>query len=178
MNRWVIALLGFLGITAVSLASVALWVVGVRDRTIGLENQFVAAKESREALYDNMFKQIQEKFKLTNLERSTAVKLIDGLVAGRSGGNMFKMVQEQYPQLDQSMFKEVSATISGKRDEFTRSQQNLMQIKKEHTDLRTQTITSFIIGSRPALEFTVVSSSDAKEVMATGTDDHSALDDK
>lgn len=150
---------------------VASWTASLYNRTISLENQFTAAVQDREMAYDNMSKQIREKISVAKFERSTIVELVDNVVAGRDGGQLFKMVHEQYPDLTPQLFQEVMATIGGKRDEFTRKQQVLAQLQKEHKDMLTQLPSSFIVGNRPALAFSVISSSDAKAVMATGIDD-------
>lgn len=168
----VMVLSGFLFI-----AGVALWAINVRDTAIGLENQFAASLDSREMLYDNMVKQVQEKFAVAKLDRETIIQMIDATVEGRTGGSFFKSVQESQPNLDSALFKEVMATIGGKRDEFTRSQQVLAQLQKEHSDLRTKTVTSIIVGGRKPLEYTVVSSSRAKGIMESGEDNDNLIND-
>lgn len=158
------------GVSLIALFSF-IWAVATYNRSISLENQFKAAVSSREALYDNMVKQVVEKFGVAKYERQSIVSLIDNAVQGRSGGAMFKSVQEQYPQVSETMFKEVMATIGGKRDEFTRSQQLIMDIKREHDNLRMQVPSSLVVGGRSELVYVIVSSTDAKETMKTGVDD-------
>lgn len=164
------------GILVVAIIS---WYFGTYNQAIDLEKQFTAAIQNREALYDNMVKQIQEKYKVAKFERKTVIEMIDAVTQGRVGGSLFKSFQESSAgQVSPQLFQDVIATIGGKRDEFTRSQQNIMQIVAEHEKLREKIPSNWVVGSRNALTFTVVSSSSAKETMKTGTDDRDLLADE
>jgi hypothetical protein len=179
MSKGLIFTLCGIGAVVVLGIAVVSWYVGTYNHAIDLEKQFTASVENREALYDNMVKQVQEKFKVAKFERKTVIAMIDAVTEGRTGGNLFKMVQEQSPagEVSQDLFKEVLATIGGKRDEFTRSQQNIMQIVAEHAKLREKIPSSIVVGSRSPLEWTVVSSTATKETMESGVDDRDLLGD-
>jgi len=170
INKSILIGLGVTSMFGIALLSVLLYAVQIYNRSVGLENQFKASLENREALYDNMVKQITEKLGIAKYERATVVALIDNAVKGRDGGTLFKSVNEQYPQVSPAAFMEVMATISGKRDEFTRSQQTLMQLQKEFNDMRTQFPYSLIVGGKPELKFDIVSSDATKNIMKTGVD--------
>lgn len=175
LKSFFILVVGFFLLIGVSGGAFGLWWISTGNKAVTLENRFVAAKSNREILYDNMAKQVKEKFGVATMERETVTKIIDAAVAGRDGGSLFKTVSEQYPSIDQELFKEVMATIGGKRDEFTRSQQTLAQIKADHDNLRQHTPSSWVVGSRQPLEFTIVSSSSAKETMKTGVDNDTLI---
>lgn len=174
-QKILVVFLSAAGISILSAVSILLWWIGVFNQAVSLEKQFDAAVQNREAVYDNMIKQIQEKFAVAKLERETVKQMIDAVTEGRTGGSFFKSVQEQSPEVNPQMFQEVLATIGGKRDELTRSQQNIMQIQLEHSKLREQAPSKFVVGGRSPLQTVIISSSKTKDVVSTGIDDESAI---
>lgn len=177
-NRIFVAAIAAIFFALAAVGTTILWGVTTYNKAISYENQFQAQLANREMMHDNMFKTISEKFSTAKLERETVSKMIDAVAQGRQGGAIFKSVQETNPTFDQSLFREVMATIEGKRNEFTRSQQTLAQLQKEHNDLLTHLFSSLIVGGRAPLTFLVVSSSATKETMTTGIDDKSPIINK
>lgn len=169
---------GTIAIGVIGIATIAFWVVGTKNSAIDLENQFVAAKDNREVMYDKLVKTVQEKFAVANIERSSVIKIMEASVAGRKGGDLFKVVKEQpgMTNLDSGLYRDVVATIEGQRDQFARSQQVIMQIVKEHKDLRMKIPSCWIVGSRPELIWTVVSSTGTKDTMNSGVDDRNLIE--
>lgn len=169
---------GTIAVAAISIFSIVFWIVGTKNSAIDLENQFAAAKDNREVMYDKLVKTVQEKFAVAKLERNTVIKMMDAAVEGRKGGDLFKMVTEQpgTTNLDPSLFREVVATIEGQRDQFARSQQVIMQIVKEHKDLRLKIPSSWVVGNRQELVYTVVSSTGTKDTMTSGVDDRNLIE--
>ncbi len=163
------ALLGLVGV--ITIIGAVIWYFGVQNTEVALTSRHVAAVDNREAVLDNMTKQIMEKYGLSKEYAVQMKDLIAATVRGREGGGMLKFVTEQNPNLDTTIHKEVMATISGKRDEFTRSQQVILDIEREHSNLLKQAPSKWVVGGREALVSVVISSSGTKSKVETGIDD-------
>ena len=120
-----------------------------------------------------------EKFATANYSRTTIAEICTTAAnAIGAGGSLFKSVQSQYPTMDESLLKDVVATIGGKRDEFTRSQQNIMELSKEHSNLLRQFPGSIIFaltGNTKNLAYTVISSDETKTAVMTGIDNRTLI---
>lgn len=171
MKKLGLVFLSFCGTGCLFMFLCIAWYVSTNNHVIDLENRFVAAQSNREMLYDNMAKQIREKLNIATMERDTVKTIVDAAVAGRNGGSVFRVVSEQYPELNEKLFQEVMATVSGKRDEFTRSQQIIAQIKVEHDNMRQRIPSKWIVGDREPLSYVIVSSDNTKTKMSNGVDD-------
>jgi hypothetical protein len=75
-----------------------------------------------------------------------------------------------------SLYKDLMNSIEIERNGFLTTQRQLMDLKKSHDDLRKKWPSKWFINDEvKEIEITIVSSTHAKEVIASGKDDDTEL---
>lgn len=92
-----------------------------------------------------------------------------------AGAPAFKWITEHNPSFPMDLYKDVSEAIESNRSEFLRVQKRLIDIKREHDNLRQKFPSSIIVGGRPELEIQVVTSSKTKRTFETGEENEEDL---
>lgn len=170
---WIVGLVGG-GVALCALivaVGIALYWMGVYNRAMMLENKFNAIVSENKTSMDNMWKTIQQKYQLKSDYSKEMMQLMNATVAGRQGGSLFRSTTEAMPGLDASIYKDVMATIEGKRDMFKRSQDMQIELKREHDNLRTTMPSSLFVGGRPELKLQLVTSTRTDAAFESGKDD-------
>ncbi|RLI46822.1 hypothetical protein DRO61_08740, partial [Candidatus Bathyarchaeota archaeon] len=131
-----------------------------------------AKQEANTASFDEMWKSIKQVAGVTDKYATDFKEIYTGLMDGRyeadgTSNPMFKFVKEHNPQLDAAVYRDLSNTIVAKRESFTRNQQKLIDIKREHDNLRLK-FPARIFVDVDELDITVVTSTKTKEIFATG----------
>jgi len=152
-------------------AGIGLYWMSTYNRAVMLENKFNAIVSENKTSMDNMWKTIQQKYQIKSDYSREMVQLMNAAIEGRKGGSLFKSTTEAMPGLDASIYKDVMASIEGKRDMFKRSQDMQIEIKREHDNIRTTMPSSIFVGSRPELKLQLVTSTRTDNAFATGKDD-------
>ncbi|NJL70560.1 MAG: hypothetical protein HC888_02550 [Candidatus Competibacteraceae bacterium] len=167
---------GLIGLAAVGglLVLVALlsvvWAIELSNNEVGLRNQFEAVRMENRTAYDNMWKTISEKFNISETYKEGLREVVLANASGRDGGSFAKAVTEAVPNLDPSVYRDVMATIEGKRDFFKRRQDTQIDIKRAHDDLRLKFPSSLVVGGRPALVLELVTSGRTNDAFQSGED--------
>jgi hypothetical protein len=146
--------------------------ISTQNRAVGLENLHGAKQKDNTSQFDNMFKKIAQSAKVTDMQKEAFKECIKAYVDGRGagGGSIFKAVNEAVPNLDQSNFANLINIVNSARDSWTRNQKELLDIEREHNNLRTMFPSSLVCGSRPALKSIIITSSRTEETFRTGQD--------
>lgn len=151
--------------------------VNALNKEATLRSSIEAHERAREAAFDSMKKIIGQNAQLPAAARKDLETLIPLIIAGQSGGSVFKVVHAQYPEMTLDLYKSLGRSIEAERHVFLNEQKTLFDIKAEHDALLRSafggTVCS-IFGRKP-VEIKVISSSEAREVMKTGIDDNSDL---
>jgi hypothetical protein len=159
-----------LGLVVILTLSVVFWWIGVNNTEVGLRNQFIAQVSANQADFDTMWKTIQQKYQISSEYAQAFKDIVTANVQGRSGGALFKSIQETVPGLDPSIYRDIMATIEGKRNQFEAHQKKMVDIKREHDDIRGKFPSSFVVGGRPALVLQLVTSEKTNEAFTSGQD--------
>ena len=138
-----------------------------------LRTRVEALQKNQEVTFDTMRKVISQKKELPAAAKADLIEMLPMIVAGRSGGSVFKQVQEQYPDFNMALYRDLSRTIEAQRESFLHEQQRLFDAQREHTRLLRTPISGTILSmvGRKPVEVTVVSSTNAKATMQTGLED-------
>jgi hypothetical protein len=86
-------------------------------------------------------------------------------------GPTFKWIQEHNPNFTPEMYKDLSVAIEAYRGKFSRVQQRLIDIKREHDDLRMKIPSKWFVGNKPELEINIVTSTKTKSTFGSGIED-------
>lgn len=143
--------------------------ISYKRKDNGLRNEVKAQQKNCESYSDKMWKVLQQKAQVTDQYKEAFMKIYPQLMEGRydKGGDLFKMVTESNPTFDVSLYKDLMNSISVERTAFFEEQKRLIDMKREHDNLRMDPIASFFISDEEVL-ITVITSERTKGVYATG----------
>lgn len=150
---------------------IIVWVIGVSNTEIGLRNQFDAAEKVIVLTHDTMWKTISQKYQISDAYKKAFIEAITEVVEGRKGGSLLKFTTEANPAVSENLYKEIMATVEGKRDLLQSKQQIVLDISVVHKNLCQKFPTSLIVGGRPALDVKLITSSRSENAIETGRDD-------
>jgi len=148
---------------------------------VRLRNQIAAQQQNNEAVFDNTWKIIQQQAGVATEHRDSFREIYGELMTGRydnNHGQMMSWIQEHNPQFDSSLFRQLMTSIEAQRTAFTREQTKLIDLKREHDNLRQTIPSSFFVGSRDEVDITVVTSSRTDQTFETGQDNNVDLFNK
>lgn len=168
MKGLIVGMLVILMVVAVGV----IWYFTISNTEISLRNQIKAQQESCKVVFDNTWKIISQKAQVADKYKDAFKDIYPALMEGRygneKGGSLLKFVTESNPQFESSIYKDLSASIEAQRSIFTRDQNKLIDLKREHDNLRMTFPSAIVVGSRPEVEIELITSSKTKETFATG----------
>ena len=152
-------------------------VIGTLNGEASLRSSIESYERVREASFDTMKKIISQTTQLPAAARDDLLKLLPEVVAGRTGGSIFKSVQEKYPELTLGLYKDIANSIEIERHNFLLSQESLFDASREHNTLLRRPVSGFVCNlfGKKEIEIKVISSTESKEVVKTGVDDDTSL---
>ena len=146
---------------------------GYNNQEIRLRKQSDAQRDKIEGVYDKMWKIIQQKAQVADEYKEAFKEIYPDLIAGRysNGGGLMMWIQENNPNFDTSLYKDLMSSIEVYRTEFQKSQERMIDIIREHSTLITVYPSRWFIANKNPIEYTVISSTKSKQTMETGLDD-------
>lgn len=134
-------------ILAISIPMMTIW--SHRNTMVELDERVNAQYASNKSTYDNMWKKFKEMTQVTDLQTEKMKELYTDLISGRNKDEnlLFKMVKEDNPTLDQSIFTSLQNEIASSRNAFNNSQKQITDIIREYnTYVKKKFITATICG--------------------------------
>ena len=157
--------------------------ISVKNREVELRNSFTAQTQVIEGVYDTMWKTITESYTIADNERESFKETLSEIYksAGDKGSTpsmLFTALGIKAPEPDSSLYKNVQNLLIAKREEFQNAQVRVLSLKVEHDNLRQKFPGSMFVGDVDPLEYEMISSTQAKEVMETRKDDRTLIPEK
>ena len=131
-----------------------------------------------EGVHDKMWKVLQQKAQVSNEYKDAFSEIYPALIEGRysqGDGSLMKWITEANPTFDTSLYKDLMLSIELLRTEFEKAQSRMLDIVREHNVLLTTMPSRWFVSNKERIEYTVISSTRSKTVMATGLDDDISL---
>ena len=131
-----------------------------------------------EGVHDKMWKVLQQKAQVSNEYKDAFSEIYPALIEGRysqGDGSLMKWITEANPTFDTSLYKDLMLSIELLRTEFEKAQSRMLDIVREHNVLLTTMPSKWFVSNTERIEYTVISSTRSKTVMATGLDDDISL---
>jgi uncharacterized protein YutD len=160
------------GISIAILAISALTILSHRNQAVKLEERIEAQYVSNQSNYDNMWKKFKEMTQVTDLQAEQFKDVYTDLMNGRyeDPNLLFKMVQEQNPQLSQEVYTQLQREISAGRNTFDNKQAQIADIIREYN--------SYVKVNFVMAAITKRSTKDASEYIITSEQTQKAFTDK
>lgn len=177
LSKKVIAGLVVGGGVALVVLIVVLMGVGAVNNEVELRNQAAAQEKANGVVYDEVWKVLQQKAgileKFAEDFKTVYGTIMEDRYAGEKNGPgpTFKWIQEHNPNFTPEMYKDLSIAIEAYRGKFSRVQQKLIDIKREHDNLRMKIPSKWFVGKKPELEIKIVTSTKTNQTMETGVED-------
>ena len=183
MSKGLIAVLGFFGfVILVGIISVST-LFHFRSTAITLEEQVKAQHTANKSNYDNMWKSFKESAQVTDKQAEQFKSVYNDMISGRYENDsqvLMKMVQEQNPQLDASVYTKLQNQIIAGRKEFDNNQKKIADIIREYnTYVRKHFISNaiFRFETKNADDY-IVTSEKTQKAFDSGKDDAIDLNSK
>lgn len=163
---------------------VVLMGIGATNREVELRNQAGAQGKANEVIYDEVWKVLQQKAGIVDKFAKDFKEVYGTIMEDRYQGEKngpgptFKWIQEHNPNFTPEMYKDLSIAIEAYRGKFSRVQQKLIDIKREHNDLRMKIPSKWFVGKKPELEINIVTSTKTKSTFSSGVEDDIELFNK
>ena len=145
------------------------------NQEISLRKESIAQKGKIEGVYDKMWKILQQKAQVTDQYKESFSEIYPNLIEGRyskGDGSLMKWIQENNPNFDTSLYKDLMESIESQREAFQTSQERMLDIIREHNTLCKQFPSKWFISDDSDINYIVISSTVSKQVMETAKDDN------
>lgn len=174
MNKNVIAIICSIAVVVVL---VVIWFsmsVSYQNKEIRYVNQFKAENQKIEAVYDNMWKSIQQIAEVTDNYKESFKEIYVQITDARydkDNGVLMKWITESNPQFDSKQYEKLSTVIEVERKRFLNAQTKIVDIVREHNNMLDVIPSKWFLSGKEYLEYEVISSSITKTVMETRMDE-------
>ena len=148
------------------------------NKEIALRKESEAQKGKIESVHDTMWKIIKQKAQVSEKYKDAFEKIYPDLIRGRYAndqGSMMKWIQEQNPNFDTSLYRDLSQAIEIQRTIFSNAQQRMLDILRERETLIESMPAKFFISNKTKIDYEVISSTNTKTIMETRIDDDITL---
>jgi hypothetical protein len=149
--------------------------VSANNSEVRLRNAITAKQEANKATFDNMWKQISQVAQVTTEQKNALREIFENHAKARQGGSddklVMKWIKESIPNVDTKVYTNLQNIIVSARNSFTNDQVALLDLKREHDNVRTMFPSSLFVGGRPEIKVTLVTSGKTEAAFASGRDD-------
>jgi len=169
MNKLIIAALGLTAIFAMIAFVVGMYVLNLNNTQATLLNTYQAKKEANKADLSNLKSKLPEIAAVSNDAMDDLERILTKYANARTpeaSGQMMLWVQEQVPNVDMSVKKNLVNAISATRDSWTDRQKELIDISRAYNGNLSVQPSKFILmtmlGYKPIAADVVITEGTAK----------------
>lgn len=142
--------------------------MSIDNKEISLREQFKGQVKVCMTAHDEMWKILSQKAEVSNEYKKAFEKIYPELIAGRYAndkGTFMKWIQEQNPNFDVSLYKDVMDAISDERTKFKRAQDICTDVSREYATFIKKAPANWFINDEilEAKEYTQYSKDEIKD---------------
>ena len=112
--------------------------ISLYNQEVALRNKIESKQEANKAIFDNTWKKIKQATQVSDKYKDGFKEVLETYTNGRkedSKNLLMRWGNEALPNLDPSIYKQLSNIIVSSRDDFTMNQEELIDLNREHTTL-------------------------------------------
>lgn len=166
-----LALFGVIIITVV--ATIVLMNFHYTNTDSKLRNLITAKQKDLVNNFDAMWKIISQQAQVKDEYKKDFHEVYKDIISGRySGekGSLMMWIHEHNPEFDSKIYMKLMTSIEANRKEFMHNQTEILDMKREHDNLRTVVPSKWFVANNE-VQVQIVTSSKAEEVFKVGKDD-------
>ena len=171
-----IIIIGSIALVAIVFASMY---ISTSNKEITLRTRIEAQNKKCEVNYDKMWKIISQTAQVADEYKNTFKEVYPDIIEGRygneNGGTLMKWIKEANPVFDVTLFRDLNRQIEAQRTGFAYEQELLVDLDAQHKLLRRTFPNSLIVGNRPDVRLTIITSSRTNRAVESGVDDEVEL---
>ena len=169
----------FMRVAGVLIALLAIVVISMYfsygNAEVRLRNQGNAQQSANKISFDNMWKTIEQTAQVP-VEYKESFKdalstIMDKRYKDGRAGALMSWVHEADLHFDSSTFAKLMDIVEENRASWTRDQKKLVDIKREHDNLRTTKPSMWFVGGRPEMKIQIVTSEKTEKAFTTQRED-------
>jgi len=148
--------------------------INYNNNEIKLRTSIEKKQKLNEAAFDNMWKIIKQKAQVADKYQNGFKDVYKTIMDTRYQNNnssLFSFLKESNPNLDTSLYKDISNSIEAERNKFYDRQEQLSSLSEQHTNLIKTFPGSWFLNNKETIPITIVSSSKTEDVFKTGKDE-------
>lgn len=165
---------GIFGVIIIGIISFVCMMFTYQNKEARYVNMFKAENQKIEAVYDNMWKQIQQIAEVSDQYKESFKDIYVQITSERydkGDGTLMRWITESNPEFDSSLYEKLAATIEVERKRFLNAQTKIIDIVREHNNMLDVVPSKWFLSGCSYLEYEVISSTRSKTVMDTRIDD-------
>lgn len=175
MSKWIVPSV-MVALVLVIGGIFAMMYFNTTNTEVDIRNQANAQQKSNEVTYDEVWKVLQQKAGVLDKYASDFKSIYANIMNERyegeaKGAPLFKFIQESNPSFSVDMYKDLSVAIEAQRAKFTRVQNKLIDLKREHDNLRKKFPSRIFVGKVPELDIKIVTSTKTEKTFQSGKED-------
>jgi len=135
MGRGAIVVLSIVGVLVVFVFGISCSALNYRQDCVKSEAGIKAQYKQNQNNYDNMWKKFKEVAAVPSMYANDLKKLWSKAMDaryGNEGQTMFRWIQEQNPNLDPAVYKQLQRTLEAGRNSFEADQKQLVDKKRQY----------------------------------------------
>lgn len=173
MKEFVVGLLVVVGLFGFCLFGKG---VSVYNTHISLKTQIEAKQKANETIFDNMWKKISQTTQVSDKYKDGFKEVLIAYTTGRSKGDsqlLMDWTKEAIPAFDSSIYKQINNVITSSRDDFTKNQEILIDLSRQHNQFIQRFPNNLFCGvlNIKPIEIKVVTSTKTEQTFETGKED-------
>lgn len=172
-THWIIA--GVVGTLALLFVGRFFYIISVQNEEVQARNRVEAQKKNVETHHDAMWKILAQKAGISEqFKPEDYTKMLAEVVEGRKGGSFAKFVQEQNPNFDLSLLKDLGQSVESEHKVVVREEKKLLEYNRVHADIIGDRWKRRYLDSdqKEPIDIVVITSSRSKKAAETGIDDN------
>lgn len=150
--------------------------VSVYNTHVDLKTQIEAKQKANEVVFDNMWKKINQTVQVSDKYKDGLKDVLLAYTTGRNKGDnqlLMDWTKEAVPTFDSSIYKQINNVITGSRDDFTKNQEILIDLSRQHNQfiqVFPNNVFCSILGITP-IEIKTVTSTVTEKTFETGKEE-------